>query len=422
MIIDKYKVKQISNYNNEPEWLLNKRIEAFDKFTNTPIKISRRFDYSKFNIENYEFLENGETSFNEAYINGKISNSIYKKAKERSLIQIGKNSVNHLNINGLILKDVRTILKENSSLLKKYLYNFYNNVKNDQFELYNYVCWQNGYFLYVPENFEVELPLQYILIHNNEGEAIFLNNFIILEKGSKIKFIDSQISIEANKDSLINSMLNVYLADGAQLDYISIQEYGNNINSINNKKFFLQKDAVVNWFELVFGGKATQNNYEANLLQKGAQAYMQGIYFAGKDQQMQFNTAQLHYVGYTKSDLLYIGALRDNAITSYEGIIHVNKGAQKTDAYQKNKNLILSKEAHADSEPLLEILANDVRCTHGATIAPIDPDDLFYLMSRGIERDLAKKLLISGFFSEVSQKIPIAEIKDAIQAHIEENI
>lgn len=422
MIVDKNIVQTISKLNNEPEWLLKSRIEALSNSEGTLLKSSRRLDYSNFNLENYNIINNGEIHFNKKYLDGKISSSIYEITKRSSLIQIGKTFVSNFTAKDIIFKDIKTLLQENPSIFEKHFMNFFNNSQKDKLELFNYALWQNGYFLYVPENTEVEIPIQNIFILNTDGKAIFLNNFIVLEKRSKVTFIDSQLSYQTKEASLVNNMLNVFIADDAQLDYISIQEYDKNVNSINNKNFFLQKDSRANWFEVVFGGKATKNSLEANLYHSGAEVYMQGLYFAGKDQQMEFNTAQMHHVGYTKSDLLYTGALRDNAITSYEGMIRVNQGAQKTDAYQKNKNLILSREAHADSEPLLEILANDVRCTHGATVGPVDPEDLFYLMSRGLEEEIAKKLLISGFFSEVIQKIPVSEIKDGIQLHIEENI
>ena len=419
MRLDKKIIEQISKINNEPEWLLNKRIEAFDKIPTSYEKSSRRFEYSKFNFQDYDLLDNGETNFHEKYIENKISSNIFIKTKKQALIQVGKKFFNNIKTDNFLFADIKTILKTNPVLFEKYFINSLETINNEKYELYNYALWNNGYFLYIPKNMEVQIPIHYIFLMHSQGKVILQNNFIILEEGSKATFIDSQLSNEFEVDSLVNNLLNVYIGDGAKLDYISIQEYNTKVNLVNRKCFNLKKNSVVNWHEIVFGGSTVRSNYKSQLMENGAEAYMNAIYFAKDNQQMEFNTAQIHNVGYTKSDLLFAGAVSDKAKTSYEGIIKVCKGAQKTDAYQKNKNLVLSKEAHADSEPLLEIEANDVRCTHGATVGPIDPDDLFYLMSRGIEKEIAKKLLIAGFFNDVLQKIPLDEIKEAIESYIE---
>lgn len=421
-MIDKNIIQKISKINNEPEWLLNSRLKAYENIQNSLTKYSRRLDFSKFDLENYNFSENGLYNFYEDILHGKITNAIFSKSKEFTQIQNENNFVKIDNLNNIIFKDVKTILQEAPDLFKKYFLTSKEFAYNEKLSLYNQALWKNGYFLYVPANIVVNIPINNLFIQYSDGKANFLNNFIILGENSKLSFIDSQVSSNLNNDSLVNNQLNVFVSSGAILDYVGIQEFNSKVNFINKKYFHINANARVNWFEIVLGGKTVKNEFSASLNASGSEVYMQGLFLAGRDQQMEFNTSQLHNVGFTKSDLLYIGTLRENARTSYEGLIRVNKGAQKTDAYQKNKNLLLSKEAHADSEPLLEIQANDVRCTHGATVAPVNADDLFYLMSRGIEKDLAKKILISGFFSEIIEKLPFEELKEAIQLHIEKNI
>lgn len=423
MNYDKELIKNISQKNKEPEWLLSKRIAAFENINKAKVKESRRLDYSHFVLDNYEFNENGILEEIDKIVERKISSYIFSETKSSSLVFNEVKSFKNFKNDKVYVNDLKSVLIDNPSILEKYYLT--NNLfsEYDQYELFNQSYWTNGYLIYIPTNVELEIPIHNLLFLKSDGSIKFLNNFIIVEEGSKITVIDSQISSPiTDKASLVNNMLNVIIGNNATLNYISIQELDDYTNMINRKRFLLNQNSYTNWVEVIFGGRATQNNNEARLTKPGSEIYMSGLYFASRNQQMEFNTRQLHLAHHTKSDLLYSGAILDNAKTSYEGLIRVDKSAQKTDAYQKNKNLLLSKNAHADSEPLLEIEANDVRCTHGATVGPINPDDLFYLMSRGIERDRAKKLLISGFFSDLIEKIPNVKIQEAIRNYIEEKV
>jgi Fe-S cluster assembly protein SufD len=245
---------------------------------------------------------------------------------------------------------------------------------------------------------------------------------IIAEEGSSITFIDTQTSPTMNNQSLVNGVVEIFVGERAQVKYITIQELGRNVYHYVFKRAMMKKDSVLEWYEIAFGGKVSKSIVQTILEEAGSQAKLFGLYFPEDNQQMQFDTMQVHVSPQTSSDLLYKGALRDKSRSVFEGMIKVNKGAQKTNAYQANRNMLLSDDSRADSIPKLEIEANDVRCTHGATVGPVNNDQLFYLMSRGLSKEEATRLLVVGFFSEVVDIIPIQDIKDSLLNHIEKQI
>ena len=184
----------------------------------------------------------------------------------------------------------------------------------------------------------------------------------------------------------------------------------------------MKKDSALTWIEVVLGGKKSHYDAQVYLEESGANAEIVGVYFAENEQKFCFDTLQKHIAPHCNSNLHFKGVLTDNAQTSFEGLIRVHKGAQKTDAYQKNQNILLSNGARADSLPELEIEADDVRCTHGATVGPIRQEDLFYLMSRGLSRKEATRLLTLGFFSEVVDKISVEDVRNEVMNFIEKRL
>jgi Fe-S cluster assembly protein SufD len=170
--------------------------------------------------------------------------------------------------------------------------------------------------------------------------------------------------------------------------------------------------------EVTLGSKFTKNSIGSHLRGENALAEMLGIFFGDQDQFFDHHTWQLHESPYATSDLEFKGALKEGARSVYSGLIKVEEGAQKTDAFQQNRNLILDRTSRADSIPNLEIAANDVRCTHGATVSQVEPEHIFYLQARGIPRSEAQKLIVEGFFRPVIDRIPVEEIQDFLQGAI----
>ena len=184
----------------------------------------------------------------------------------------------------------------------------------------------------------------------------------------------------------------------------------------------MERDAELDWVEGGFGSARGKVWIQNDLADRGATSRVTGAYFADGTQHLDYDTYQLHAAPDTTSDFAFKGALRDSAATVWRGMIHVEEGAQKTNAYQENRNLLLSKTATANSIPGLEILANDVRCTHGATLSQVDREQLFYLMARGLPRSTAERMIVRGFFQDVLDRIELEPVRDAVGAALEARI
>lgn len=426
--ISKETVEEISIKNLEPEWLLKCRMLAFEQFESTPSPTSRRMDYKNINLENYSLDLNGvdvsDTDYRKMLVN-KSAAFDTSLAENNSIVQINNHEISkHIadeyKSKGVVLTSLKNAIREHPELIEKYyLHNRPQSIANKYYFL-NSAFWQEGTFIYIPKNIEIVIPLTNINVISKENNIYLPFTLIVVDSSSKVTLIDYQTSESSDSNAFVSSSVNLVIEANAKVDYISIQEFGANINHFATKNATLKRDATINWVEVALGSKLTKNNLVTILEEPGSEAMMSGMFLAGQNQQMEFNTAQIHNAPHATSDLLYVGALRDRAHSNYEGIIRVHKGAQKTDAYQKNRNLLLSKEAKADSEPFLEIEANDVRCTHGATVGPIEKEDLFYLMSRGIPKELAIKLLVLGFFSKVIGKIPLESVRSGLESYIQE--
>jgi Fe-S cluster assembly protein SufD len=208
------------------------------------------------------------------------------------------------------------------------------------------------------------------------------------------------------------------LGENARLRYVQVQDWGRNVWNFMTERSILKRDAEMKNLQVTLGSKFSKNSIGSHLRGENSLAEMLGIFFADGDQFFDHHTWQLHESPQATSDLEYKGALKEKARSVYSGLIKVSEGAQRTDAYQQNRNLVLSRTARADTIPNLEIAANDVRCTHGATVSQVEDEHLFYLMARGIPKSEAQKLIVEGFFRPVIDRIPVEEIQDFIQAAI----
>jgi Fe-S cluster assembly protein SufD len=220
--------------------------------------------------------------------------------------------------------------------------------------------------------------------------------------------------------------VEIQVSDGANLRFVELQSWGSHVWNFSHERTRIGRDASLDWITAAVGSRLTKSFYDLDLVESGATGRMSGFYFTDGNQHLDLDTQQNHLAPHTTSDLLYKGALKGKSRVVWQGMIHVSPNAQKTDGYQANRNLMLSSKARADSIPGLEILANDVRCTHGATVSKIDPEQLFFLQARGIPRLEAESLIVEGFFEPVLQRIPIAGVRarfrDAIKIKINHRV
>jgi Fe-S cluster assembly protein SufD len=271
-------------------------------------------------------------------------------------------------------------------------------------------------FLLVPAGVELTVPLRASIEVPAEGAAIHHRTLVVLERGARATFAEDYSSIVPG---YVNTVVELVIGEGARLEYVTTQKHHAETRQFGTHRATIDRDGEVDWVVLGLGGTRAKSRIESYLAGPGANAKVTGAYFLTGREHADYDTTQEHAAPNTTSDLFFKGVLADHSRAVWRGVIRVDKGAQKTDAYQENRNLLLSHEAHADSIPGLEIEANDVRCTHGATIGQIDKLQLFYLMSRGLSRVQAERLIVRGFFQPILDRIGSDEVRESLAAELE---
>jgi Fe-S cluster assembly protein SufD len=277
---------------------------------------------------------------------------------------------------------------------------------------------QDGVFLYVPKGVIIEQPLHSLLWGPGESLAHFSHIIVYVDEGASVTYLHEAASPEERNASLHAGLLEIQVAEGASLRFVELQSWGRHVWNFSHERIQVGRDAKLDWIFGAIGSHLTKNFSELDLTGSGATGRMSGFYFADGEQHLDHDTQQNHLAPHTTSDLLYKGALKGHSRSVWQGMIYVAPGADKTDGYQANRNLVLSSDARADSIPGLEILADDVRCTHGATVGKLESEPLFYLQSRGIQKNEAERLMVEGFFDPIMQRIPFEGVRERFQQAI----
>ena len=278
-----------------------------------------------------------------------------------------------------------------------------------------------GSFVLVPRDTVVELPIQALTRLDVDGAAIFPHTLLVVEPGAEVTFIDRFVSPDGVR-AFSDAIAEIFVGDGAHVRYVSIQEWGSGVTHLGIQRATVGRDATFRSLNIGFGASLARAETETVLAEPGGFSEMLGVFFADEDQHFDHRSIQDHVAPNCTSDLLYKGALRDRSRAVYSGWVHVRPDAQKTNAMQTSRNIVLSEHAKADAIPNLEIEANDVRCGHAASVGPVDEDAVFYLTSRGIPRDEAERLIVSGFFQEVLDRVKIDEVREGAETAIQEEL
>lgn len=322
-----------------------------------------------------------------------------------------------LQAKGVIFTDLRTAEAQYPQVLEKILGKVIR-TEEGKFAALTGALAQNGVLLYVPAGVSVEQPLQSILWGPGVDLAHISHLLVYLEEGSSATYVHESASPTEAGQTLHSGIVEIYVGPEAKLQFVELQSWGEHVWSISHERAHVDRNASLDWIFGAVGSQLTKNFTELSLVGQGSVGRMSGFYFTEHDQHLDHDTQQNHLAPNTTSDLLFKGALLDTSRSVWQGMIYVAPGAQKTDGYQANRNLVLSRKARADSIPGLEILADDVRCTHGATVGKIDQDQVFYLMARGIERVEAERLIVEGFFDPIMQRIPFDGVRERFQQAI----
>ena len=399
-----------------PKYITALRREAFDRFEALPIPSQETEEWR------YTDLSELDLSF-EPHVPGH-GRGVPTVSGERSGVQLQHNSSvamttsnQDLEAQGVILCDLDEAASKYEDLVAPHLHRL---VPTDRtkFTALHGAFRTGGTFLYVPPGVSVALPLQTLTYLDEENAAVFPHTLLVAGEDSEVTFIDRFAGPDLSR-GLSVAVAELVVGRAARVRYTSIQEWGNGVTHLGVQRAEVNRDADFRSLAIGFGASLARAEAEALLAEPGASSEMLGIYFADGDQHFDHRSEQDHAAASCTSDLLYKGALRDHSRGVYSGWVHVRPGAQKTNAMQTNRNIILSESAFARSIPNLEIEADDVRCGHAASVGPVEEEQLFYLMSRGIPRVEAERLIVFGFFNEVLDRIALDEVRESAALSIE---
>jgi Fe-S cluster assembly protein SufD len=289
----------------------------------------------------------------------------------------------------------------------------------DFFVARNEAGWRDGVLVYVPKGVQLSEPIQIEVPVDASGAAVNWRTLIVLEEGAEAEVWEHWSSPGDDVDAMLNSVVELAVGQAATLRYVNTQDISEQAWIFATQRAQVERDGRLDWAALGFGSARGKVRMETKLAGPGSEARVTGGYAGGPGQHLDFDTLQEHAAPNTNSDLAFRGVLAAGATAVWRGMIKVDPGAQQTDAFQESRNLLLSPEAHADAIPGLEILADDVRCTHAAAIAQVDKDQLFYLTSRGLSDEDAKSLIIEGFLESLVERLAEGPVRDSISEALE---
>jgi Fe-S cluster assembly protein SufD len=311
---------------------------------------------------------------------------------------------------GVVFTSLERAAAEHAELVERHLGTIVGT--GEKFAAENAALWSGGAFVYVPKGVEVELPLHLAFELATEGAAQHWRVLVIAEESSRITLFEEHVE---GRPGYANGVVELSIGANARVEYVTVQSRHLETLNFAYHRAEVARDAELDWAACALGSRTGKTRMESRLTGPGSTAKLTGTYIVDGERHLDLDTTQEHDAPHATSDLAFKGVLADRSRAVWRGVIRVAPGAQRTDAYQENRNLLLSPKAHADSIPGLEIETNDVRCTHGATAGPVDRQLLFYLMSRGLERAEAERLVVEGFFADVLERIGNEPVREALR-------
>lgn len=411
-------VESLSRAKGEPAWMFERRLDAWRLFEQLPMpgrtdEEWRRTDITALDLAALSlYTEAGGVMPTSPLQLDEAGGGLVTHGNSETL---GQSLSADLAAQGVIFTDLDTAVREHPELVRQYFMTEAVPASYNKFAALNGAFWSGGTFLYVPRGVDVSLPLRSLSTLTASGTGLFTHTLVVVEEGARVTLVEEYVSSEIEHRSLNAGAIEVFARHGSHVTLVTLQEWSDAVWDLSVQRALLDRDAQLDWLVIGMGGGVTKTNIEAAMRGPGARAQMLGILWGERSQHIHYHTVQDHIAPHTTSDLLYKGALTDAARSIFTGTIRVLKGANGTDAYQANRNLLLSSHASSFPSPNLEIEANEVRCTHGATVGKVDADQLFYLMSRGLPREEATRMVVEGFYEDVLGREPVESIRGQLR-------
>lgn len=428
--IDKEYITQLSKKNNEPDWLLQLRLQALEQYQKLPIPHFDKTKIDKWNIDQFELAFPDSTVHRtedlSVEVKAIIEESNEEISEDKSLIVIKESSVIYRRVakelvdKGVIFTDLNKAIQDYPELIRKYFTNDKIAAENNKLTELNSAIWDGGLFLYIPQNVEVELPVQAIFAGEEGG--LIPRILIVAERNSSLTYVDTYSGLKSETALVQNGIAEVYVGENARVRFVTIHSFEHGQFDYSYRRAYVERDGCIEWIIGEMNSCNTISNNTSYLIGSGAKADIKTIFVGTGDQRADLVSKVIHIGEHTESNILSHGVMLDEATGIFNGITKIEKGAIKSNAAQSEKILMLSSNARGYANPILLIDENDVAAGHAASAGPVDPNDIFYLMSRGITEKEAKRLIINGFLNPVVSKVPVAEMKEQLEKAIERKL
>lgn len=323
---------------------------------------------------------------------------------------------------GVLYGDLADLVRDHREIIEPHLMTRAVKVDRDRFSAWHAAFWTGGTVLYVPRNVSISEPLYSLMGLAQPGAADFGHTLVILEDGASATVLEETSSLTADVPGLHVGAIELLVGQNAHLRFVQLQNWNEHTWHFAHQCGRVAANATLQWTVGGIGARLAHIHQDVHLDGKGAAGEVNGVTFATGRQVLSYYTQQSHNAANTRSDLLYKDVLRDRARVIWRGMIRVEPEAQLTDGYQRNDSLILSETARVDAIPGLEIEADDVRCTHGATAGQVDAEQVFYCMSRGISETEAMNMIVEGFFHKIYDRIPVEVVRETLSHAVERKL
>ncbi len=417
-------VEHISDLKHEPAWLRERRLDAWNTYEQTPMPTPAQREWKYTDITRLDFdrfRAFAGAVDDDAWEQRRQALAPARETRAGMLLQRDSQALEtelaeEESRRGVIFCSLDEAVRRYPDLVREHLMTRCVPAGLDKLTALHAALWSGGVFVYVPRGVELSLPLEVLVSASVAGLAVFPHVLVIAEPQSRLTLIEEYESGAREGFALADAVGEFIIGDDAALRYVNVQSWDTGTYHFSTQRALLGAGASLRHVTAGLGSRLSKLRTEAILNGRGANSEMLGLFFGERGQKFDAVTLQEHRGEQTTSDLLYKSALKDAAQSVYYGLVHVGRDARGTDANQENRNLLLSDRAKADSDPVLEILTSEVtRCAHGATVGPVDEEQLFYLQCRGLEREEAERLLVAAFFASVIQRVPVVQVRSTLE-------
>lgn len=408
----------LESRDNEPQWLTDLRRDSFshaeamewparrsEEWIRTDNRIFQLKKYSPPSVSSDPIQIPDVAQLREGIDPGGSMTTVDSQVASESLDD-------ELAAKGVLFGSLERFCRDAPEQVRPYLYTVVD-PDYDKFAALHAAFWSGGQFLYVPKGVVIEKPI-YIGSIMTDGGIDTSHTLIVLDEGAEATVIHECNSVDPGAGGLHMGAIELIQKPNSHLRYVNVQEWGHKTYHFAHQKSTVDRDSTLQWTVAAMGAGLAKVNQSVDLIGPGADSQVNGVLFTEGRQHIAYHTQQYHRAPSCHSDFLYKSAQQDKSRTVWRGMIKVDKKAQKTDGYQRNDNLVLSNQSRADSIPGLEIEADDVRCTHGSTTAKVDEEQIFYACCRGFTREEAVRMIVSGFFQQIFDRITIDSVRDAL--------